>query len=358
MPIVNATPFMNYMLSPRVVPEGRVSVTEVLTAARFAIDNTVIVDVRHLEKDPSPTIVFWLKGIARTQGIDLHLQGRDGSRTFGPEARLLPHCEIPQSIVRALLEDILNIQRADATGRRVVEIYGEVAAEPLYFLSTRFESQPPLAPDEEIAGDLARPFFESIFKWLQHDGSGEKIASAYGERAVEPLIFLMDRFPEVLAPALRALGRIGGRRLAAVIGAYLSHEDPSVRNAAVRALRTTRTAEFFEDLWRIALDGGEHSQVRREAAISLGLFGDLERLPRLVALLRSEDVLERLTAARALGWYAIPVLRSSGVKRGRWTAIRASVVSALEERIEDSSNLVSTQARWSLRKLSEIDSCP
>ncbi|HEX5036383.1 MAG TPA: HEAT repeat domain-containing protein [bacterium] len=354
-PIVGLQPFIMSMQSPRVQPVAQISVSEVMQAIRVSSNHTVIIDMLHLNAEPSPVALSWLQGIAQTRGFAIHLLRKGNEEVFTPKALPLPEIEIPQTLARAFLSDLVSIQDSDPSGKAIVETYGQTAIEALFFLANRFSESLPLLPaDEPVPTDLMRPLLENIFTLLQYDPMGKRVAETYQKRCVEPLFFLMDRLPEALVPALHALGRIGEPRAVDKIVSFLRHEAPSVREAAVRALHPPRSPGPLEDLWRIAFDGAEDSRVRREAAVSLGLLGDRGKIPGLLALLDNEEMLDRLAAVRALGWYAVPVSRSRGDERERWASLlRESVVPALEERTKDPSHMVSTQARWSLRKLTE-----
>ena len=122
--------------------------------------------------------------------------------------------------------------------------------------------------------------------WLQYPA-----IHALGEigdpRAAPALLELLgDEF--FRAPALEALGRVAGREALARIAAHLLDPDPTLRNAAIRAVveieqRATASGE--------SLDPEVQAALRRE-----------ELVAHLIDMLADDETRNRRTAAVTLGW--------------------------------------------------------
>ncbi len=122
--------------------------------------------------------------------------------------------------------------------------------------------------------------------WLQYPA-----IHALGEigdpRAAPALLELLDD-EFFRAPALEALGRVAGREALPRIAAHLLDPDPTLRNAAIRAVveieqRATASGE--------SLDPEVQAALRRE-----------ELVAHLIDMLADEETRNRRTAAVTLGW--------------------------------------------------------
>ncbi|MEO6953705.1 MAG: hypothetical protein ABI321_18020 [Polyangia bacterium] len=148
-----------------------------------------------------------------------------------------------------------------------------------------------------------------------------------------PLLSLLERFGATAAPFLEplledqshdlryyatlALGELDDNAHTARIGKRLFDRDADVRKVAVEVLRrradSPERTTILESL-RGELPGPERDR-QRYAADALGVFGDIDSVPRLIELVKNDDVTLRTVAHRAL----VSITKQDfGTSRWRW----------------------------------------
>lgn len=105
--------------------------------------------------------------------------------------------------------------------------------------------------------------------------------------------------PEVRQRIMLIFGEIGGSDQALAVAEALSDPDPTVRLAAVTALRKMRESGAADGLKQKLTDPDAH--VRAQAARTLGDLGERSAVANLIAVLRDENGFVRGAAAEALG---------------------------------------------------------
>jgi len=122
--------------------------------------------------------------------------------------------------------------------------------------------------------------------WLQYPAINA-LSEIGDPRAVPPLLGLLGE--EMLtAPVLEALGRLAGREALPSIVGFLHHEDPVLRNGAIRAVVQIEQRATFDGQ---SLDPAVQAALKREDLID-----------HLLETLRDEDPDDRRTAVITLGW--------------------------------------------------------
>jgi HEAT repeat protein len=213
--------------------------------------------------------------------VALLLDGNEEVRTFSAVmlGTMKDSSAVP-ALIRALEDTDMNVKHAAAEA--LGKIGDRRAVEPLICL---------------LSTDM----------WLQFPA-----AIALGDigdsRAVAPLVTLLD-MPGANVPAIQALGKLAHLSALEPLSAYLSDDEPSLREWALEAVvetlvkngsdapvppLTDRAKELLIDALKPDRPG-----VRKNAAIALGCFRVREAVPALRDLLRDEDLNETARASLA-----------------------------------------------------------
>lgn len=134
----------------------------------------------------------------------------------------------------------------------------------------------------------------------------EETAYALGKTgsptAVEALLKVLnkDKKAEVRGAAAFALGLIGDARAVESLFAALKHKNRFVQRSAARSLGQINDANAVPALVAVLNDDKRHSDVRREAAVSLGHIGGVLARSALQAQQNSPDELLANTCREAL----------------------------------------------------------
>jgi HEAT repeat protein len=150
------------------------------------------------------------------------------------------------------------------------------------------------------------------------------------KRAVQALMTALKDEPELAMDAAMALSVIGEPAVPALTAA-LSSDDPQVRQMAIKALGKMGTT-VLRPLLSIVRDEKQTEQVIRGAAEALGLLGDPQAIPDLVALLGSRRGRNPEPVANALAAIGAPAVQSlvdALPAHGAELELRQAIVSGL-----------------------------
>lgn len=196
----------------------------------------------------------------------------------------------------------------------------------------------------------------------------QKIVSgmAGGSAALDPYVMLSDEREAERLRAVRLLEVSEDSRAMSALVSALRDSSLRVKAAAVAALvsRGSRASGMIIEELNESLDAGDYVTARF-AARALGLIGDEQIVPILVALLTCEDVFVACEAAVALGQMKsseavealVPLLKSSNSNL-RFAAVDAlgqigdgRAADALGELLSDPDEGIRAKVRWALSRL-------
>lgn len=128
------------------------------------------------------------------------------------------------------------------------------------------------------------------------------------KRAVQALMTALKDEPELAIDAAMALSAVGEPAVPALTAA-LSSDDPQVRQMAIKALGKMGTTAL-RPLLSIVRDEKQAEQAIKGAAEALGLLGDPQAIPDLVALLRGRRGRNPAPVADALAAIGVPAVQA------------------------------------------------
>jgi HEAT repeat protein len=142
---------------------------------------------------------------------------------------------------------------------------------------------------------------------------GELLGELQSYAALRPLERLYEHpEPSVRRAAIRALRFLFFKRSFSLIGRSLQDSDAGVREAAIEALRGLHFPHAFNPLARIYRESND-TRVQAVALESIGKIGTIEAGEMLLMVLRQEEGTLRDVAKRALGAFdnadVLPIMR-------------------------------------------------
>jgi HEAT repeat protein len=186
-------------------------------------------------------------------------------------------------------------------------------------------------------------------------------ADSVTQRALADMLIRLSRdgTPEVICPAVLALGRVSDARACERLRTLLRHEAVPVRAAAVRALAHQARGAASETLQKQAVPLLQHMlddpamEVVIEAAEDLGTLGVADANPVLTGLLRHPSPAVRQAAAQALERVAEPGIFDNllAALNDSTAKVRFSLVGALGHAAGDGRRLTAPQREQLVSRL-------
>jgi HEAT repeat protein len=149
------------------------------------------------------------------------------------------------------------------------------------------------------------------------------------KNAVQPLIALLRKDPELAIPIIAALASIGDRSAAEALLGFLGHRDDAVRRATVSALNTLASPDLVARVTPLLNDSD--ALVRESAVRIAGYFGYRDSVDGVLARCQDEDERVRRAAIEHLPYLDDPRVPGSLLQalREESPGVRAAAASAL-----------------------------